>query len=542
MQTHDLIQGTPDWHAHRRNHFNASDCAAMLGISPYKTRNQLLHEMHTGITPEVDVATQHLFDNGHRAEALARPLAEQIIGQELYPVTGTEGKLSASFDGITMDETIAFEHKLPNNDLRVAMVQGCTGTDLPLHYQAQLEQQCMVSNCERILFMASEWDADGELIEERHCWYTPNAGLSSRIAQGWTQFAIELENYEPPAAAAPAVVGRTPENLPALLIEVTGQVTASNIGAFKEHAIAMFKSVNRELVSDQQFADAAQTIKFCGDVETRLDAAKQHALSQTASIDELFRTIDAIKAEARKTRLDLEKLVEARKAELRLEIVQKAQKALSDHIEALNTRLGGQYMPEIKADFAEAIKGKRTVESLQNAADTTLANAKIEASATADRIQANLKTLADQAPDHAYLFPDAAQIVQKQADDLQALITARLLQHEQAQERKRMAQEQAQAAIVQAATPVAAPVPPQAAPSARRVAATQPATPPTLKLGQICERLGFTVTAEFLSALGINHAKQQGAAKLYHEADFAHVCAALVQHIQRVSQSAEALF
>ena len=34
MQVHTLIQGSPEWAAYRREHFNASDAPAMLGISP----------------------------------------------------------------------------------------------------------------------------------------------------------------------------------------------------------------------------------------------------------------------------------------------------------------------------------------------------------------------------------------------------------------------------------------------------------------------------------------------------------------------------
>ena len=118
MKILNLIQGSREWLAHRAAHFNASDAPAMMGCSPYKMRTVLLHELHTGIVPEVDIATQKRFDNGHRAEALARPLAEKIIGDDLYPVTGTEGRLSASFDGLTLDEQTGFEHKALNADLR----------------------------------------------------------------------------------------------------------------------------------------------------------------------------------------------------------------------------------------------------------------------------------------------------------------------------------------------------------------------------------------------------------------------------------------
>jgi predicted phage-related endonuclease len=74
MQQHEFLQGSPEWHAHRATCFNASDAPAMLGCSPYQTRTDLLHQLHTGITPEHDAATEQRFADGHRYEALARPL------------------------------------------------------------------------------------------------------------------------------------------------------------------------------------------------------------------------------------------------------------------------------------------------------------------------------------------------------------------------------------------------------------------------------------------------------------------------------------
>lgn len=428
MQKHDLIQGSPEWHAHRLHHFNASDAPAMLGESPYKSRDALLLELHTGLSADVSPETQRIFDEGHRAEALARPLAEQIIGEDLYPVTGTEGKLSASFDGLTMLDDVAFEHKSLNKDLRAVMVDGCTGADLPLHYQIQMEQQCMVSGCERVLFMASKWNGD-QLAEERHCWYTPNPELAARIAAGWAQLEQDLCDYVPPAVEAPKPTGRAPDTLPALRIEVTGAVTASNLDSFKETALAVFKGIKRELTTDDDFANAEKTVKWCGDVEERLAAAKQHALSQTESIDALFRTIDDISAEARRVRLDLDKLVKAEKDRRKLELVSVPTKALREHIAALNTRLGRDLMPAIPADFAGAIKGKKSFDSMQEAVNLVLANAKIEANAIADRIQINLGTLREQAADYKSLFHDTATIVLKHPEDLTALVKSRVADH-----------------------------------------------------------------------------------------------------------------
>ncbi|WP_422096853.1 YqaJ viral recombinase family protein [Variovorax sp.] len=543
METLNLVQGTPEWHAHRATHFNASDAPAMLGLSRYKTRTQLLHEMATGDVPEVDAATQKRFDYGHKFEALARPLAEEFIGQELFPVVGALGKLSASFDGLTMDESIGFEHKTLNAELRAAMAGGSSGAALPGAYRAQMEQQLMISGAERILFMASSWRGE-ELIEEQHCWYESDPQMREALEQGWAQFEIDLAAYKPAHATAEPV-GRTPETLPALRVEVTGMVTASNLAEFKAHAFEVFGGINTTLETDQQFADADKAVKWCWDVEERLAAAKQHALSQTESIDLLFRTIDDISAEARRVRLDLSKKIDSEKLNRRNRIMADGAQALADHVKSLNERLGVAYMPlsAAQADFAGAMKGKKTITSLKEAVANTLATAKIAASATADRIQLNLSALERLAGEHKTLFPDLGIVVQKAVDDFEALVNSRVAAHKTAEEKK---EAERAAAAAAAPAPGAAPAPaPMAQPTAsistaRRLVpapAAAPSAPPSLRLGVLNERLApIQVTAGGLAGLGFSAAARQGSTVLYHEADFPRICAALIEHLQHVAE------
>ena len=56
----------------------------------------------------------------------------------------------------------------------------------------------------------------------------------------------------------------------------------------------------------------------------------------------------------------------------------------------------------------------------------------------------------------------------------------------------------------------------------------------TLRLGQIGERLGFAVTANFLASLGFAPAGRDKAAVLYRQTDFPLMCAALVRHVRNV--------
>lgn len=572
MKIHELIQGSPEWLAYRAQHFNASDAPAMMGCSPYKTRAQLLREVHTGVVPEVDVGTQKRFDNGHRAEALARPLAEQIVGEELYPVTGSLGRLSASFDGLTLDETQGFEHKALNAELRAAFdAMGASMGDaaadcdkLPIYHRVQMEQQLHVSGAKRVLFMASEWTADGELVEERHCWYYPDDELRGQILAGWAQFERDLAAYVPPEAAEPAPVGKAPETLPALRIEVTGAVTASNLAEFKQTALTAIRSVNRTLRTDQDFADAEKAVKWCAEVEARIKAAKEHALSQTSDIEALFRTLDDIAKEAREVRLDVDKLVSRRKTEVKEEAVAAARRALDAHIAALNAEVAPMRLQTMNFDFAAAIKGLRSIASMQDALDTCLANAKIDADASARLVRTNVAAFKAHADGFEFLFADLGQIVHKAADDFAALVQLRIAQHKAAEaekarqraeaearaaEQRRQAEEAARlaaetAARVAAVPPAApavsasAPIVSPAAPIVSLPAAAVPAPrsdePATLKLGTICERLGFTMTAAFVGdTLGIKPAKTDGRAMFYREGDFGRICAALQRHIER---------
>ena len=570
MKIHELTQGSPEWLVYRAQHFNASDAPAMMGCSPYKTRAQLLREMHTGVAAEVDIATQKRFDNGHRAEALARPLAEQIVGEDLYPVTGSEGRLSASFDGLTLDESTVWEHKALNAEIRAAfdLIDGMVGGGdeapgrlLPIHHRVQMEQQLHVSGAGRALFLATKWSADGDLVEQRSVWYLPDDELRGQILAGWAQFERDLQAYVLPAAdAEPAPVGKAPETLPALRIEVTGQVTASNLAEFKATALAAIRSVNRTLRTDQDFADADKAVKWCGEVESRLKAAKEHALSQTADIDALFRALDEIGAEARAVRLDLDKLVSRRKTEVKEEAVAKARAALDAHIASLNAEIAPMRLPAIAADFAGAIKGLKSVASMQDKLDQTLAVAKIAADADAKAIRANVATFKAAAEGFEFLFADLGQIVHKAADDFAAVLQARIAQHKaaEAEKARQRAEAEARAAEARAAADAALsaansapPAPPIVSPPAASVPQIAPVVPlpvaavpapradepATLPLGEICSRLGITMTAAFISdTLHIAPAKVDRSARLYTRTQYKQICRQLIAHVGAMAE------
>jgi predicted phage-related endonuclease len=443
MKIHTEAQGSPEWLALRSHYFTASEAPAMMGVSKHGSRSELLAAKKSGIAPDVSPATQRIFDQGHAAEAAARVILEELIGEDLFPVVGSSGNLLASMDGMTMMEDVLFEHKLLNQGL-VAQIQA---GELEPHYYWQLEQQLLVSGAEKVIFVCSDGTADNFHQLE----YRPVPGRAEQLLAGWKQFEQDLAEFVP-VEVAPAVVGVTPDELPALRIELTGMVTASNLKAFEDSALAVIGAVKTDLQTDQDFADAKKAVKWCGDVEAAVAQAKAQALSQTETIDALFKALDRISANARETRLKVDKMVKAQELSIKVDIKSKAEAAFADHIATINKTLGRLVMPTVATDFAGAMKNKRTLASLRDAVDTELARAKIEANRVADGTRINHATLNELAGNHKFLFADAQQLALKANDDLIAVIKSRINEHESeekaraeaAAEAKRVADEKAE--------------------------------------------------------------------------------------------------
>lgn len=604
MITHQLAQGSPEWIAYRAKMRNASDAPAMMGASPYTTRADLLRQLHTGVAPVVDASTQKSYDNGHRAEALARPLAEEFVGAELFPVTGSEGQLSASFDGITMDDDTLFEHKALNNALRAVFAEfnapgdiedGTTGRALPVYHRIQMEQQLHISKASRVLFMSSKWDADGNLVEEHHCWYYPDLTLRQQILDGWAQFELDLAAYSLPETVEP-VVAKPMESLPAVAVRMEGALSVqSNLPAFGAALRTFVQRIPSQPSTDQEFADTEAACKALKRAEEALDAAESNALASMADVEAMRRMVADFRTLARDTRLAKEKMVERRKQDLKEGAVVKARSALEAHIAALNGEIAPMRIPQVPADFAGAIKGKRSLDSIREALDTLLAASKITADASARLVRTNVAVFREKAGGLEFLFSDLVQLINKPADDFAMLVTARIATHQAAEAEKARraaeaeaqriaaaeqrareqeaariaAQQAAEAAAAKAAEtaritaeqhpqqvlkaepatadatdrgPAANVSPRGGAMGAGQAAAAAPAVvrdePATLTLGVICERLGVTIRAEFLAdTLHVKPAatpiKGRG---LYTERQFATICRQLLSHVSAMAE------
>lgn len=438
MKTLTLTQGSPEWLAHRRTTRNASDAPAMMGASPYVTRAQLLRRVATGIEPEIDEATQKRFDDGHRVEPLLRAIAERLLGEDLYPVTGVrdDGYLGASFDGVTLVEDIILEAKQWNAS-KAAMVER---EEIPPQDYWQIVQQFAVcESATRCLYMVGDGTEAGTkwLFIERS---QVEADIPKLLA-GWAQFDADVAAYMPEPARA-EVVAAPIAGFGALSLRVEGRVLASNLDAFKADAEAFITRLPKpaELQSDQDFADAEAAVKACGEAESRIKSAREAALAQMADVDSLLRTAESISETIRAARLALEKAVKVEKENRKAEIVAKARAAYQAHEEGLKAETKGVWLTLAAPDFAGVIKGKRTLSSMKDAVDGVLAQAKIAASESARHIRAALACLTEETAEHKHLFPDYLNFIGKPLEDIRALVRGRIAEHK-AREAERLEQE-----------------------------------------------------------------------------------------------------
>ena len=427
---HNLVQGSPEWHEFRGQHFGASDAAAMLGISPYQTRNELLRQRFTGTGKAVSADLQKVFDRGHETEALARPIAEDLLGDDLYPVVCSRGKLSASCDGLTMDDEDAFEHKQYNADLFAAISAGI----LPDHHMPQSQQVLLITGAKRLLFACS----DGTEANFTSMWIAPDYEYQAKIIAGWNQFQTDLDGFKP-VEAAPEAVGATPDAFPVLSVKLSGSVIASNLVTYEQEIVARIKAIRQDLVTDQDFADAEKMVKALKEGKEQMGLAIKQARAEVKDIDAVFVAAERIAAEMDAKRLWLDKLITNRKDARRAEIVRYGKDAYDAHLGALNTRLERCLLSIRTApnpDFTAAIKGKRNFQSMQDAVDAMLANAKLEANAIADKVDLNLKHYTAEAAGYEGLFRDLDALLFKPADDFALVVKTRIADHKAAEQKR----------------------------------------------------------------------------------------------------------
>ena len=254
-----------------------------------------------------------------------------------------------------------------------------------------------------------------------------------------------------------------------LTIEARGEIIANNLPEFRELVREALGNINRDLRTDEEFGQAELDVKALKSAEDAVKAAAIQAFDEKLKtmIDELNATAEEI----RLPRLELEKLIAARKEEVKSEIIE-AELANYD-IDPMDARKA------FLKSLQEAIKGKRTVESMQKAC-------RIVQKTTHAVITTNRKSIESFENAHGQdMTMDRRELELKSGEFVNGELRRRFEAKKAADERKRLEEEAAtqRAAAAKAQAELEASKQPEKGPSQAMPAMAPLPTPP--KIGSI---------------------------------------------------------
>jgi putative phage-type endonuclease len=196
-----LKQGSKEWLEYRLKMRNASESAAVLGLSPWCTPYQLWLHKTGRATTKATTAMQY----GTDLEPAARVAYEEKTGNIMQPLVLQDGAYSASLDGMDLDGQLIVEIKCPFKGKGSELWNDAILGLFPEYYNVQIQHQLLVSGANT----AHLWVyADGEglvLPVER------DVEVMDRIREGWDLFKTYLDSDTPPPLSQADTVIREDE-------------------------------------------------------------------------------------------------------------------------------------------------------------------------------------------------------------------------------------------------------------------------------------------------------------------------------------------
>ncbi len=183
-----LVQGTDEWLTYRMGMRNASESAAVMGISPWTTPYQLWLNKTGRSVQETTPAMAH----GTRLEPAARAAYEERTGAVMQPLVMQDGLYSASLDGITLDGELILEVKAPFRLKQSTLWTEVAAGQVPKHYMVQIQHQLMVSKA----VTADLWvyaDGEGLLVSVER-----DEAMMAAIREAWKAYQQYLDGDTPP--------------------------------------------------------------------------------------------------------------------------------------------------------------------------------------------------------------------------------------------------------------------------------------------------------------------------------------------------------
>ncbi len=236
-----------------------------------------------------------------------------------------------------------------------------------------------------------------------------------------------------------------------LVIKLTGEITDTNFDGWKENLIAQIKATRKDLITDDDFAEAGDLVKSIKSAERALKAAKKSAIEQAADIQKLFATIDEVSQEAREARLSLERQIKVRKAQIVESIIDDGLTEVAELLEQQNDNFAllDHSNWTNRQRFEDAVKGKRSSSSMEKAIAALIRDIKTEVESQSVQAGTKSERLGSIDDEYSPLFQDRQSLIRMSLDDLNSTISERidfyLKEKAEAEAAKKAAEEKAQA-------------------------------------------------------------------------------------------------
>lgn len=164
-----------------------------------------------------------------------------------------------------------------------------------------------------------------------------------------------------------------------LNVSAKGEVLSSNLAEFRASVKTVLDSISLTPETYDEFGRAEQDVKMLKGAEDAVKSAKKKALEDAQSLYEFFNALDESSEEIRQARLTLERKIADQKEKIRTDLVKAASERL-DCPARLRQKAFGRLMEE-------AIKGKRSIKSIETSLDIVVANANAAISANREMIR-----------------------------------------------------------------------------------------------------------------------------------------------------------
>ena len=204
-----------------------------------------------------------------------------------------------------------------------------------------------------------------------------------------------------------------------LVIKVETNIASCNIGDFKAQAEQYLASLHNSYETDEDFAILTSEVKELKELEDKTRQAIEAVLNGNKEVETIINEARNIAESFRQERLKRNKLVTDKSNEIKQAILDGAfndiKTIVSNQDNQLITAIGTKFSPqEIKAKLSDSIKGKRTISSIQAAANAEKNGIIAEVTAEVARINGRLRLIPK---DLDHLFRDAASLAASDMTD-----------------------------------------------------------------------------------------------------------------------------